>query len=141
MSNKPLVYFLCTGNSCRSQIADGFLTALGGDKYEVKSAGLEAHGLNPRAVQVMKEAGVDISNNSSNVIDSETLNRATFVITLCGHADEHCPVISNKNVIKWHWGFDDPAKATGTEEEIMAQFRSVRDDIKARIEKFVQTGE
>ncbi|MFD2330105.1 arsenate reductase (thioredoxin) [Cohnella sp. GCM10020058] len=141
MSNKPLVYFLCTGNSCRSQIADGFLTALGGDKYEVKSAGLEAHGLNPRAVQVMKEAGVDISNNSSNVIDPEILNRATYVITLCGHADEHCPVISNKNVIKWHWGFDDPAKATGTEEEIMTQFRSVRDDIKARIEKFVQTGE
>lgn len=141
MSNKPLVYFLCTGNSCRSQIADGFLTALGGDKYEVKSAGLEAHGLNPRAVQVMKEAGVDISNNSSNVIDSEILNRATFVITLCGHADEHCPVISNKNVIKWHWGFDDPAKATGTEGEIMTQFRSVRDDIKTRIEKFVQTGE
>ncbi|MFD2328997.1 arsenate reductase (thioredoxin) [Cohnella sp. GCM10020058] len=141
MSNKPLVYFLCTGNSCRSQIADGFLTALGGDKYEVKSAGLEAHGLNPRAVQVMKEAGVDINSNSSNVIDSETLNRATFVITLCGHADEHCPVISNQNVIKWHWGFDDPAKATGTKEEIMTQFRSVRDDIKARIEKFVQTGE
>ena len=141
MSNKPLVYFLCTGNSCRSQIADGFLTALGGDKYEVKSAGLEAHGLNPRAVQVMKEAGVDISNNSSNVIDQEILNRATYVITLCGHADEHCPVIGNKDVIKWHWGFDDPAKATGTEEEIMTQFRSVRDDIKARIEKFVQTGE
>lgn len=137
---KPLVYFLCTGNSCRSQIADGFLSTLGGDKYEVKSAGLEAHGLNPRAVQIMKEAGVDISNNTSNVIDPETLNRATYVITLCGHADEHCPVISNNNVIKWHWGFDDPAKATGTEEEIMAQFRQVRDSIKDRIEKFVQEG-
>ncbi|THF76430.1 arsenate reductase (thioredoxin) [Cohnella fermenti] len=141
MSNKPLVYFLCTGNSCRSQIADGFLSSLGGEKYEVKSAGLEAHGLNPRAVQVMKEAGVDISGNSSNVIDSELLDRATYVITLCGHADEHCPVISNKNVIKWHWGFDDPAKATGTADEIMAQFRNVRDSIKARIEKFVQDGE
>jgi arsenate reductase (thioredoxin) len=137
---KRLIYFLCTGNSCRSQIADGFMNALGGDLYEVKSAGLEAHGLNPRAVQVMKEAGVDISNNTSNVIDPETLNRATYVITLCGHADEHCPVISNPNVIKWHWGFEDPAKATGTEEEIMTQFRNVRDAIKARVEAFLKDG-
>jgi thioredoxin type arsenate reductase len=121
-------------------MADGFLKALGGDKYEVKSAGLEAHGLNPRAVQVMKEAGVDISNNTSDVIDEETLNRATYVITLCGHADEHCPVISNPNVTKWHWGFDDPAKATGTEEQIMAQFRAVRDAIKERIQIFVRDG-
>jgi arsenate reductase len=140
MSDKPLVYFLCTGNSCRSQMADGFLNALGGDKYEVKSAGLEAHGLNPRAVQVMKEAGVDISGNTSDVINPDILNRATYVITLCGHADERCPVIQNPNVIKWHWGFDDPAKATGTEDEIMAQFRNVRDAIKARIEAFVQQG-
>jgi len=135
--SKPLVYFLCTGNSCRSQMADGFLKSLGGDRFEVKSAGLEAHGLNPRAVQVMKEADVDISNHTSDVIDPETLNRAAYVITLCGHADEHCPVISNPNVDKRHWGFDDPAKATGTEEEIMAQFRAVRDAIKNRIERFV----
>lgn len=138
--DKKLVYFLCTGNSCRSQMADGLMNEIGGHLYEVKSAGLEAHGLNPRAVKVMAEAGVDISNNSSNVIDPEILNRATYVITLCGHADEHCPVISNPNVIKWHWGFDDPAKATGTEEEIMVQFRTVRDAIKSRIETFVQEG-
>jgi len=140
MEKKPLVYFLCTGNSCRSQIADGFLNALGSDKYEVKSAGLEAHGLNPRAVQVMQEAGVDISKNTSDVIDPDILNRADYVITLCGHADEHCPVISGKNVTKWHWGFDDPAKATGTEDEIMNQFRTVRDSIKSRIEQFVKEG-
>ncbi|MGO0058829.1 arsenate reductase (thioredoxin) [Brevibacillus fluminis] len=140
MEKKPLVYFLCTGNSCRSQIADGFLQALGSDKYEVKSAGLEAHGLNPRAVQVMKEAGVDISSHTSDVIDPEILNRADYVITLCGHADEQCPLIPNKNVVKWHWGFDDPAKATGTEEEIMASFRSVRDSIKTRIEVFLKNG-
>jgi len=140
MEKKPFIYFLCTGNSCRSQIADGFLNALGGDKYEVKSAGLEAHGLNPRAVQVMQEAGVDISKNTSDVIDPDILNRADYVITLCGHADEHCPVISNKNVTKWHWGFDDPAKATGTEDEIMNQFRTVRDSIKSRIEQFVKEG-
>ncbi len=140
MDNKPLIYFLCTGNSCRSQIADGLLKSLGSDRYEVKSGGIEAHGLNPRAVQVMKEAGIDISNNSSDVIDPDILNRSTYVITLCGHADEHCPVISNKNVIKWHWGFEDPAKATGTEEEIMAKFREVRDAIKTRIEQFLQEG-
>lgn len=138
MEKKPLIYFLCTGNSCRSQIADGFLKALGGERYEVKSAGLEAHGLNPRAVQVMKEAGVDISNHKSDVIDPEILSRADYVITLCGHADEHCPVIPNKNVVKWHWGFDDPAKATGTEEEIMNSFRTVRDAIKNRMEQFLK---
>jgi arsenate reductase len=138
---KKLVYFLCTGNSCRSQMADGFLHSLGSEQYVVKSAGLEAHGLNPRAVKVMQEAGVDISENTSNVIDQEILNRAQYVITLCGHADEHCPIITNPNVVKWHWGFEDPAKATGTEEEIMDQFRNVRDAIKARIEKFVNEGQ
>ena len=135
---KPLVYFLCTGNSCRSQMADGMLKALGGERFNVRSAGLEAHGLNPRAVLVMKEIGMDISQHSSDVIDSEILNQADYIITLCGHADEHCPVISNPNVIKWHWGFDDPAKATGTEEEIMNQFRTVRDAIKHRIQQFVE---
>lgn len=137
---KKLVYFLCTGNSCRSQMADGFLKALGSEQYEVKSAGLEAHGLNPRAVQVMLEAGIDIRSHSSDVIDQTILNHADYVITLCGHADEHCPVISNKDVVKWHWGFDDPAKAQGTEDEIMVQFRHVRDAIKHRIAQFIQEG-
>jgi arsenate reductase len=134
---KPLVYFLCTGNSCRSQMADAWLKHLGGERYEVLSAGLEAHGLNPRAVQVMQESGIDMTSHTSDVIDPEILNRAAYVITLCGHADEHCPVISNPNVIKWHWGFDDPAKATGTEEEIMQQFRAVRAAIRVRIEQFL----
>jgi len=140
MASRPLVYFLCTGNSCRSQMADGFLKALGGDRYEVRSAGLEAHGLNPRAVQVMKEAGVDISSHTSDVIDAQTLNRADYVITLCGHADEHCPAIANPAVTKWHWGFEDPAKATGTEQQIVAMFREVRDAIKHRVQRFVQEG-
>jgi thioredoxin type arsenate reductase len=139
--NKPHVYFLCTGNSCRSQIADGFLKALGSEKYEVKSAGLQAHGLNPRAIKVMSEVGIDISHHTSDIIDPEVLNRSDYVITLCGHADEHCPVITNNNVTKWHWGFDDPAKATGSEDEIMEKFREVRDAIKARIEAFVQEEE
>lgn len=138
--DKKLVYFLCTGNSCRSQMAHGWLNALAGDKYKVRSAGLEAHGLNPRAVQVMKEAGVDISHHTSDVIDPEILKRADYIITLCGHANDNCPVVSNPKAERWHWGFDDPAKATGTEEEIMDQFRTVRDAIKARIEQFVREG-
>ncbi|SFT15867.1 arsenate reductase (thioredoxin) [Paenibacillus sp. BC26] len=140
MNNKPLVYFLCTGNSCRSQMADGYLQALGGDRYEVKSAGLEAHGLNPRAVQIMSEAGIDISNHTSDVIDPEILKDADYIITLCGHANDNCPVVRNDKAQRWHWGFEDPAKATGTEEEIMAKFGEVRDSIKSRIEQFVREG-
>jgi len=135
--DKTFIYFLCTGNSCRSQIAEGLMKALGSDRYEAASAGIEAHGLNPRAVQVMKEIGIDISGHTSDVIDPEILNKSDYVITLCGHADEHCPVISNPNVTKWHWGFEDPAKATGTEEEIMGKFREVRDLMKARFEQFL----
>lgn len=139
--HKKMIYFLCTGNSCRSQMADGFLKAIGGDLFDVQSAGLEAHGLNPRAIQVMNEVGVDISSHTSNIINPDILNRADYVITLCGHADEHCPVISNPDVVKWHWGFDDPAKAAGSEEEIIKEFRDVRDAIKSRIENFVKNGE
>ena len=138
--DKKLVYFLCTGNSCRSQIADGFLKALGSHKYEVNSAGLEAHGLNPRAVAIMNEAGIDISNHTSDVIDPEILSRADYIITLCGHANDHCPVVRNDKAERWHWGFEDPAKAIGTEEEITAKFREVRDSIKSRIEQFVKEG-
>ncbi|MDB4865759.1 MAG: protein tyrosine phosphatase [Cohnella sp.] len=138
--SKPLVYFLCTGNSCRSQIADGFLKQLGGDLYEVKSAGLEAHGLNPRAVQVMNEAGVDISSHTSDVIDPQILKNADYIITLCGHANDNCPVVRNDKAQRWHWGFDDPAKATGTEEDVMAKFREVRDAIKERIVTFLKEG-
>jgi len=137
---KKLVYFLCTGNSCRSQMADGFLKALGSDKYEVKSAGLEAHGLNPRAVQVMKEADVDITNHTSDVINPEILQEADYIITLCGHANDNCPVVRNDKAERWHWGFEDPAKATGTELEVMAKFREVRDSIKNRIAQFVKDG-
>ncbi|KRE92114.1 arsenate reductase [Paenibacillus sp. Soil766] len=137
---KKLVYFLCTGNSCRSQMADGFLKTLGGDKYEVKSAGLEAHGLNPRAVQVMEEADVDITNHTSDVIDPEILLVADYIITLCGHANDNCPVVRNDKAERWHWGFEDPAKATGTELEVIAKFREVRDSIKTRIARFVKEG-
>lgn len=138
---KKLVYFLCTGNSCRSQIAEGFLKALGSDLFIVKSAGLEAHGLNPRAVATMKENGIDISNHTSDVIDAEILGKADYVITLCSHADDNCPVVRNDNAERLHWGFDDPAKATGSEDEIIEKFREVRDSIKNRIEHFLKEEE
>lgn len=106
----------------------------------MKSAGLEAHGLNPRAVATMKEAGTDISNHTSDVIDPEILAQADYIITLFGHAKDNCPVVQNDHAVRWHWGFDDPAKATGTEEEINAKFREVRESIKSRIEHFVKEG-
>ncbi|MNW64966.1 Arsenate-mycothiol transferase ArsC2 [compost metagenome] len=106
----------------------------------MRSAGLEAHGLNPRAVQTMKEAGIDISNHTSDVIDPDILKQADYIITLCGHANDNCPVVRNDKAERWHWGFDDPAKATGTEEEITATFAEVRDSIKARIEQFLKEG-
>ncbi|GIP39144.1 arsenate reductase (thioredoxin) [Paenibacillus sp. J31TS4] len=137
---KPLVYFLCTGNSCRSQMAEGFLRAMGGDRYTVRSAGLEAHGLNPRAVKIMREAGVEIREQTSDVLDPLLLEKADYVITLCGHADEHCPVIRNPQVTRWHWGFEDPARATGTEEDILDAFRKTRDAIGQRIEQFLREG-
>lgn len=134
---KPIVYFLCTGNSCRSQMAEGFARHLGADKIEVHSAGVEAHGLNPRAVATMKEAGIDISHHKSKLIDSDLLNRADYVITLCGDANDRCPV-TPPHVKRLHWGFEDPAKATGTEDEVQAKFREVRDAIKDRIQGFLK---
>ncbi len=134
---KTRVLFLCTGNSCRSQMAEGWLRHLGGKRFEAFSAGIEAHGKNPRAIAVMREAGVDISNQESEVLDPKLLNTIDLLITVCGHADEHCPAVP-ATCEKQHWPFDDPAKATGTEAEIMAEFRRVRDQIKARIEAFLQ---
>ncbi|GMA62588.1 arsenate reductase (thioredoxin) [Alicyclobacillus fastidiosus] len=134
--SKKLIYFLCTGNSCRSQIAEGWARHLGGDAYEVHSAGVEAHGLNPRAVTTMKEVGVDISSHKSKLIDVDLLNKADYVITLCGDANDKCPV-TPPHVTRLHWGFDDPAKATGMEEEIRAKFAEVREAIRDKIDKFL----
>jgi arsenate reductase len=134
---KKRIYFLCTGNSCRSQMAEGWARHLGGDKIEVHSAGIEAHGVNPRAIAVMQEAGVNISHHQSKLIDPELLNKADYVITLCGDANDKCPV-TPPHVKRLHWGFEDPAKATGSEEEIRAKFREVRDAIRDKIEVFLQ---
>lgn len=135
MSSKKKIMFLCTGNSCRSQMADGIAKKLGGDKVEIYSAGLEAHGLNQRATKVMDEIGVDISNHTSDEIDQELLNTMDYAITLCGDAEDRCP-LTPQSVTKMHWPFDDPAQAIGTEAEIMEQFRLIRNAIAKRIEVF-----
>ncbi|REJ06255.1 arsenate reductase (thioredoxin) [Halobacillus trueperi] len=140
MSNKPVIYFLCTGNSCRSQMAEGFGKKYLSDKYDVKSAGIEAHGLNPNAVKAMNEVDVDITDQTSDIIDPDILNNAEYAITLCGDANDKCPM-TPPHVTRFHWGFDDPAKAEGTEEEKWAFFQRVRDEIEARIQKFAETGE
>jgi arsenate reductase len=137
--NKKTIYFLCTGNSCRSQMAEGWAKKHLGNEWEVKSAGLEAHGLNPNAIKAMNEVGIDITSHTSDVIDPEILNNSDLVVTLCGHADEHCPV-TPPHVKREHWGFDDPAKAEGTEEEKWAVFQTVRDQISDRIKTFAETG-
>ena len=134
--HKVRVLFLCTGNSCRSQMAEGWANQLGGEWLEATSAGIEAHGENPRAIAVMREVGVDISQQESTRVTPEMLARADLVVTVCGHADEHCPVLP-PGIQKKHWPLEDPAKATGTEDEIMAKFRATRDEIKSRVEGLI----
>jgi arsenate reductase len=133
---KVRVLFLCTGNSCRSQMAEGWANHLGGDRVEAMSAGIEAHGKNPRAIAVMREAGVDISHQESTRVTPEMLAQADLVVTVCGHADEHCPALP-PGVQKKHWPLEDPAKATGTEDEIMAKFRATRDEVRSRVEGLI----
>ncbi|SHF22172.1 arsenate reductase [Seinonella peptonophila] len=137
MNKKKIIYFLCTGNSCRSQIAEGFGKRYLSDKFEVYSAGIEAHRVNPKAVEIMAEKGIDISTQTSNIIDPDLLNRADYVVTLCGDANDKCPM-TPPHVKRDHWGFGDPAKAQGTEDQIQATFRRVRDEIEARIIRFKQ---
>ena len=131
------ILFLCTGNSCRSQIAEGWAKQLAPAGWNIESAGIEAHGKNPRAIAVMAEAGVDISGQASTKLTDDMLQRADYLVTVCGHADEHCPAVP-AGTRKEHWPLNDPAKATGTEEEIMAVFRAARDDIKRRVADLLQ---
>lgn len=124
--------FLCTGNSCRSQMAEGWARHLGGADIEAASAGTEARGKNPRAIRAMREAGVDISQQQSKSLSPEMLEVADVVITVCGHADEACPVLP-PHVQKEHWPLDDPARATGGEQEISRVFEASRDEIRRRV--------
>ncbi len=130
------ILVLCTGNSCRSQIAEGYLRFFAGNKALIYSAGIETHGLNPRAVTTMQADGIDISGHTSNNINEYLDLDFDYVITVCDNANEHCPYFPTK-AQKFHYNFPDPAKATGTETEIMTQFASVRNMIKAYSEQFV----
>ena len=131
------ILFLCTGNSCRSQMAEGWARHIDGKTVSVQSAGIEAHGKNPRAIAVMAEAGIDISSQESTVGDDAMIEAADVVVTVCGHADEQCPVLP-AGTRKIHWPLNDPAKATGTEDEIMAQFRETRDEVEARVRALLE---
>ncbi|MCK7554961.1 arsenate reductase ArsC [Chitinophaga sedimenti] len=135
MMKKILV--LCTGNSCRSQLAEGYLRRFAGEKAEVYSAGVETHGVNPRAIATMREDGIDISGHTSNNMDEYRGIDFDYVITVCDNAKERCPFFPSK-AQKFHYNFPDPAKATGTEAEIMEQFRAVREQIKAYSRNFVE---
>src|SRR5690606_32057544 len=131
------ILVLCTGNSCRSQIAEGYLKHFAGDKAAVYSAGIEKHGVNPHAITVMKEDGIDISRHTSNNIAEYRGIGFDYIITVCDNAREHCPVFPS-TAQQFHHNFPDPAKAKGTEEEIMQQFRKIRDMIKAYADDFVK---
>lgn len=134
MTQKILV--LCTGNSCRSQIAEAYLGHFSGDEVEVYSAGIEVHGVNPRTVETMNEDGIDISNHTSNnILEYENI-AFDFVITVCDHAQGRCPFFPSE-AKKFHYSFPDPAKATGSEAEIMQNFREVRALIKSYCKTFV----
>jgi arsenate reductase len=136
MSNKPLILILCTGNSCRSHLAEGILRAAAGDLIEVASAGSKPAGyVHPKSSEVLKEIGIDISAHHSKHMD-EFLNRPVdTVITVCGNADQACPMFPGQ-LHRFHWGFDDPAHATGSEEEVLNEFRRVRDQIKLVFEAY-----
>ena len=131
------ILVLCTGNSCRSQLAEGYLRYFANGKAEVFSAGVETHGVNPRAIATMKEDGIDISGHTSNNMEEYRDMDFDYVITVCDNARERCPFFPS-SAKKFHYNFPDPAKATGTEEEIMAQFRAVREMIKAYSKDFIE---
>ncbi len=131
------VLVLCTGNSCRSQIAEGYLRHFAGGNAQIYSAGIETHGVNPRAIKVMHESGIDISSHTSNNINEYMDIDFDFVITVCDNAKESCPYFPTK-AKKIHYNFPDPAKATGTEDEIMDRFKMVSEMIKSYCFDFVQ---
>ena len=131
------ILVLCTGNSCRSQIAEAYLRKFAQNTAEVFSAGIEAHGLNPFAIATMEEDGIDISHQTSNTIDEYQGMQFDLVITVCDNANEACPVFHSR-AKRFHQNFPDPAKATGTPEEVKDRFREVRNMIKFYSEKFIQ---
>jgi arsenate reductase (thioredoxin) len=130
------ILVLCTGNSCRSQIAEGYLRHFADGKAEIYSAGIETHGVNPRAVATMKEDGIDISGHTSNNVSEYAAMDFDYVITVCDNAKENCPYFPS-NAQQFHHNFPDPAKAQGSEEDIMKEFRKVREQIKEYSRNFI----
>ena len=135
-NTKPIVLILCTGNSCRSHLAEGILRNVAGDLFDVQSAGSKPAGyVHPKAIQVLKEIGIDISQHTSKHMNEFLDRKITTVITVCGNADQACPMFPGQ-VNRYHWGFDDPAHAQGSEEEVLETFRRVRDQIKLVFEAY-----
>lgn len=134
---KKNILVLCTGNSCRSQIAEGYLQHFAGGKAIVYSAGIETHGVNPKAIAVMEEDGIDISSHTSNNADEYQPIVFDYIITVCDNANENCPFFPGSGK-RFHYNFPDPAKATGTDEDVMGEFRKVREMMKDFSEDFVQ---
>ena len=135
-TDKPLVLILCTGNSCRSHIAEGFLRAAAGDVLNVQSAGGKPAGyVHPLAIKVMQEVGIDISQHRSKHLNEFMEQKVETVITVCGHVDQACPIFPGQ-VNRYHWGFYDPAKAEGTEEQQLQKFREVRDEVRRVFEAY-----
>lgn len=135
-TKKPTVLILCTGNSCRSHMAEGILRHAAGDLFDVQSAGSNPAGyVHPKSIQVLKEIGIDISGHTSKHMNDFLNGSIATVITVCGKADQACPMFPGQ-VNRYHWGFDDPAHATGSEEEVLGEFRKVRDKIKLVFEAY-----
>ena len=135
MSKKQRVLILCTGNSARSQMAEGLLRDLAGDRFEVASAGVSPSSVRPEAIEAMKEVGIDISSHTSKSVDEFVGQEFDYVITVCDNANEQCPVFPGRTT-RIHWSFEDPAEAGGNLEERLKVFRSVREKIREKLEVF-----
>ena len=136
--NKQRVLFLCTHNSARSQMAEGFLRALAGDRFEAQSAGTETTRVHPLAIQVMAERGIDISRHTSKAYDGLAHESWDYLVTVCDDANERCPFVPG-SAKRRHWSFEDPAHASGADDQRLATFRRVRDEIEARITEWIRS--
>ena len=142
MANSKRVLFLCVGNSCRSQMAEGLLRNLDPEKFDVHSAGSMASGVNAYGVKVMAEIGIDISSHRSKAVDEYAGQRFDYVMTVCDESQHGpCPVFVGEAGRRFHWPFDDPAYATGSEADVLGVFRRVRDEIRARLVRFLKEEE
>ena len=131
------ILVLCTGNSCRSQMAHGFLAHFAANKATVYSAGIETHGVNPRAIATLKEVGIDIAHHTSNLVDDYLTIPFDYIITVCDHAAENCPIFPSQTAVRLHHNFTDPSKLEGTENAIQMAFRNTREEIKTYCQEFV----